>query len=237
MIELVKWLSDHADATAAFGSIVGAASTLAIAALTVLLWLENRTLRKAGSEPRVVAHFEINPNGSGAVDISLSNVGTGPARDVSFSFIADSDDFNKYDIKIDHSKSRSAITLIPKGEKITFFFAIGFRLVRPTYSKKNDKIDPLKPFTINVHWKNLNGKTYSEYCLMDIMQFDDLPGIFEKPPLLKIVDSLDSIDKEIGGLRYQAQELRSIIDTTTIKENIRQETIESSINKSDSASP
>ena len=230
----MQWLSDNTNVVSAIASLVGALSTLAIAVLTIFLWLENKALRKAGSEPKIVAHFEIHPNGSGAVDISLSNVGTGPALDVAFSFIADMGDFKKYGIKVNNSKSRSAITLIPKGDKITFFFSIGFKLVRPSGTKDSDEIDPLKPFTINVKWKNLAGKSFSGNYLMDIRQFHDLPGIFEKPPLVKVVDSLNAIGKEIGGVRYQAQELRALIDTTTISESVRQKTVGNPIDSQDS---
>lgn len=225
MVEVIHWLTDHETAVTAFGSLVGAASTLAIAFLTVFLWLENRALRKAGSEPKVVAHFEVHPNGSGAINISLSNVGSGPALDVSFSFIANPDDFSKYEIILDHSESRPAMTLIPSGKNFSFLFAVGFRLVRPSGSKDKNEMDPLKPFKIKVEWKNLHGKRYTQTYPMDIMQFNGLPGIFEKPPLLKAVDSLDAIGKQIGGLRYQVQELRSIVDTTTITESVQQKTV------------
>ena len=64
------------------------------------------------------------------------------------------------------------------------------------------------------------------------MQFDDLPGIFEKPPLLKIVDSLDNIGQEIGGLRKQANDLRELVDTTVIRDSALQKTMGNPVNKS-----
>jgi hypothetical protein len=222
MAEVVQWLTDHETAVAAFGSLIGAVSTLAIAFLTVFLWLENRALRKAGSEPKVVAHFEIHPNGSGALDIALSNVGTGPARDVQFSFKADEDDFSQYEINHDYSLERSDITLIPQGGKLSFLFAIGFRLYRPKGFKNGDPLRPLKPFVINVRWRSLDRKkSYSEDYVMDISQFNGLSGMFEKPHLLKIADSLDRIDKQIGALKYEARELIAMVDTTTIREDVQ----------------
>ncbi|MBF4296056.1 hypothetical protein EAY24_22610, partial [Vibrio anguillarum] len=46
-------------------TILSGLSTVAIAVLTVLLWKENRLLRKAGSEPKLVAYFEPHPDGTG----------------------------------------------------------------------------------------------------------------------------------------------------------------------------
>ncbi|WP_417585692.1 hypothetical protein [Nitrincola sp.] len=232
MIEILEWLSDNGQTVVVLGSLISAISTLAIAVLTVFLWWENRALRKAGSEPNIVSHFEIHSGGSGAVDISLSNVGKGPAIDVSFTILADPDNFRKYDIKISHDKDRPAITLIPQSEKFTFHFAIGYHLVYPKGRDAKEGIDPLNPFTINVKWKNALGKCYSKNYLMDIMQFDDLPGIFEKPPLLKIVDSLDNIGQEIGGLRKQANDLRELVDTTVIRDCALQKTMGNPVNKS-----
>src|SRR5690554_1891453 len=123
IVEYMEWLVD-------LGTITSGFSTLVIAGLTFFLWRENRALRKAGSEPKMVAHFEIHPGGSGAIDISLSNVGTGPARDVSFN-LKTNDDFQNYSIDFNWLEKRSAITLIPQGHKLSFHFAMGFSLMTP----------------------------------------------------------------------------------------------------------
>lgn len=225
MAQLIHWLTDYQTVVNSLSSIVGALSTLVISILTVFLWLENRALRKAGSEPKVVAHFEIHPNGSGAIDISLSNVGNGPAFDVNFYFNINPSDAKKYGIVVNHSESIPPMTLIHSGSKFTFLFGIGFNLLRPKDSKNDgDALDPLKPFSIKVEWRNLHGKKYTKNYPMDIMQFNGLPGIFEKPPLFKVVDSLDRIGNEIVGLRYKVNEITSIVDITTIAESAQRVT-------------
>ncbi|HAS6244658.1 TPA: hypothetical protein I7174_22455, partial [Vibrio vulnificus] len=52
-------------------TILSGLSTVAIAVLTVFLWRENRLLRKAGSEPKLVAYFEPHPDGTGGLNISV----------------------------------------------------------------------------------------------------------------------------------------------------------------------
>ncbi|MFN3834740.1 MAG: hypothetical protein ACK4NO_02445 [Glycocaulis sp.] len=86
---ITTWLNDHA-------AILGALSTTVIAALTVFLLLENRALRKAGVQPKVVAYLAPHPDGTGAVYLVLANVGRGPAFGLSFSFKYDADDFKSH---------------------------------------------------------------------------------------------------------------------------------------------
>nr|MBF4344337.1 hypothetical protein [Vibrio anguillarum] len=107
-------------------TILSGLSTVAIAVLTVFLWRENRLLRKAGSEPKLVAYFEPHPDGTGGLNISVANVGTGPARDVYIQFKGEESDFTNYDLILDCTEKRGPLTLIPQGEKISVLFAIGY---------------------------------------------------------------------------------------------------------------
>src|SRR5690606_22909348 len=83
---------------AAMGAMLSGLATAAVAVLTVLVVCENRKLRKAGNSPRVVAHFELHRDGTGGLNLALSNVGTGPAFDVSFEFEREPGDFENYEI-------------------------------------------------------------------------------------------------------------------------------------------
>lgn len=145
---LVLWLSDMEN-WKNLAAVLSGLSTLAIAALTVFLWRENRLLRKAGNEPRVVAHFDFHPDGNGAVNMSLSNIGTGPALNVSFEVEADQKDFNLYSIQLDIARKRAPMTLIAQGEKVSFLFGISFNLFK---QKGNDTPKPMNPFSVIVRW-------------------------------------------------------------------------------------
>ena len=134
-------------------TILSGLSTVAIAILTVFLWRENRLLRKAGSEPRLVSYFEPHPDGTGGLNIAIANIGRGPARDVFIQFKGDESSFSNYDLILDCSNKRGPLTLIPQGDKISVLFAIGYQLFKP---KNAEKKEPLPPFTIVLKWTDLN---------------------------------------------------------------------------------
>jgi len=98
---------------------VTALATVAIAALTFKLAIENKKLRKAGSEPKIAAYLAPHPHGVGAVNFILANIGQGPALNVKFLLEYDEDDFTNHNVLIQNSPERSALTIIPQGEKIT----------------------------------------------------------------------------------------------------------------------
>ena len=194
-------------------------STLAVAVLTYLLWLENRRLRKMGSDPQVVAHFEINPEGTGALNMALSNVGKGPALDVSFTFDVDQEDFEKYEVLVDYARERSAATVIPQGEKISFIFAVGFDLFRP---KGGEKGIPLKPFKVTVRWRSHKQKSFiSETYVLDVSQYTGLPGMMSKPPLLRVKDELAGIKSHLSKLSGRVIVSPEWVDTTKVDQDFR----------------
>ena len=70
----------------AIPTIVIAVSTVITVILTWVLARENRLLRKAETEPQVVAYLAIPPLYQNFLNFVLANVGRGPARKVSFEF-------------------------------------------------------------------------------------------------------------------------------------------------------
>src|SRR4051794_20647533 len=61
---------------------------------------ENKVLRKAETSPRVVAYLALNPRAYGAIDFIVSNIGRGPATNVSYKIIAGGDDLNAKGVRI-----------------------------------------------------------------------------------------------------------------------------------------
>ncbi|GGX39968.1 hypothetical protein [Saccharospirillum salsuginis] len=196
-------------------TILSGFSTVVIAILTVFLWRENRLLRKAGSEPNLVAYFEPHPDGTGGLNISIANVGTGPARNVYFQFLGESDHFSRYNLILDCTTKRGPITLIPQGEKISILFAIGFQLFNP---KDSDAKEPMPPFNVRLEWTSLNGADAKcEDYLLDVKPYADLPGLVNKPYLLKIVDSIDGLGKKVGNLNLDVRNLSNLIEANSLE--------------------
>lgn len=200
-------------------TIISGLSTLAIAVLTIFLWRENRMLREAGNKPHLVANFEVHPDGTGGINIAISNTGKGPARDIYFEF-SDHDELDKYDILFDHRIKRGPVTLLPQGDKLSFLFAISFRLFQP---KNLTEKKAIEPFYVSLEWKSLDGrKSYQEKYLLDIKPYEDLPGLLNKPPLLKIANAIEKLEKQVRELKPEIRNLSRTIDVTTMKDTYRQ---------------
>lgn len=196
-------------------TILSGLSTVAIAILTVFLYLENRLLRMAGSEPQLVAYFEPHPDGTGGLNFTIANVGTGPARDVYFEFKGEPDSFSSYNLILDCTTKRGPMTLISQGEKISILFAIGHQLFKQKDSGINE---PLPPFSVQLEWTNLNkSKINRGDFLLDVKPYANLPGFVSKPYLLKIAESIDSVSKSIYKANQDIRNLANVIETNTLE--------------------
>lgn len=159
---------------AATGAMIGGLSTLVVASLTFTLVRENKLLRKAGNSPRVVAHFEFHPDGNGGLNLALSNVGTGPAFDVSFSFEKDDRDFKNYSIVVNYAQERPPMTMVEQGGKVSFLFAVGYQLFKPNDPSISKR---LKPFVVKVNWRAADTTPFSATYQLDVAAYLGLPGL------------------------------------------------------------
>ena len=200
---------------AATGAMIGGLSTLVVAFLTFTLVRENKLLRKAGNSPRVVAHFEFHPDGNGGLNLALSNVGTGPAFDVLFSFEKDDRDFKNYSIVVDYAQERPPMTMVEQGGKVSFLFAVGYQLFRPNDPNISKR---LKPFVVKVNWRAADTTPFSATYQLDVAAYSGLPGLMNKPPLLKIVDELASIKKQ---LESRSSICTPLLDATKLEQEMR----------------
>ncbi|ERS06314.1 MULTISPECIES: hypothetical protein [Marinobacter] len=220
---MTDWLNEviqKASSVAAWkdiATVLSGFSTLAIAVLTVFLWRENRLLRKGGSEPRLIAYYEPHPDGTGGLNIAITNVGKGPAKDVYFQFDGDPENFAKYDLVLDCSHRRGPIATIPQDGKISIFFAVGFQLFSPKSNGKSNANEPIDPFHILIEWQSMGGrKKYADRFLLDVKPYANLPGFINKPHLLKLVDSVNAVGKQIGTLKPEVGRLVNLIEANTL---------------------
>lgn len=204
-----------------YAGLMSALSTLCIAILTAFLWFENRALRKAGQSPDVVAYILPHPDGSGAVEFILANVGRGPAFDVTFEFACDDEDFLAHDVMLENDKDRMPLSVIPQGEKVKSLFGIGFKL----YGKSSGRdIGPLKPFMVYINYKDTLGCNHQSKRVVDIKQFAGLRGILAKSPSAKSAETLDKMEKHLQAISRQAAHYVSLVDLTEIADQQRRKT-------------
>jgi len=199
--------------------MISGLSTLVVALLTYVLIKENKLLRKAGNSPLLVAHFETHPDGNGAVLLAFSNVGTGPALDVSYEIDCDQGDFDNYDVIFRDSKERPPLTMIGQGEKFSFIFAVAFNLFRP----KNPSVSKqLKPFSVKVTWRSVDDKRLrSASYRLDVAAYSGLPGIASRPTLVRISDDLSAIKQHLAKLTSIPDGLALFAETTEIDQETR----------------
>lgn len=200
-----------------YGDAITAIATIVIAYVTFILADENRRLRKAGTEPEVVAYLTPHQDGTGGINFVLANIGQGAARNVKFNLEYDKADFSSHGVFLVDNPDRTAIGVLPQGEKVLSLFGISFRL-----AKGNDgKQSPLKPFDVIVTYDNLNGEPMRSTQTLSVAQFLGLPGYASKPYLKEIADSLNNIDKSLAALAKTAPHLKTI-ETTTISDTVVQ---------------
>lgn len=171
-----------------------ALATIVIAWLTGTLANENRRLRKAGTEPKVVAYLMPDARHQIMINFVLANIGQGPARDVRFSLDYDPADFQSHNVALVSSADRKAISVLPQGEKLVAFFGAGYELFQEPR---------LKPFRVKVSYRNAENVRYIGRYLLDISQFAGLVTI-GTPAEHEIAESVKKIAKAVeswtGGI-------------------------------------
>ena len=187
---VVDWLNANPGSVTAIATAIIAASAVITVILTRSLAKENRLLRKAGTEPKVVAYLKLDPYRANVIIFVVANVGQGPARDVEFTFQADEGDFENHAVEIRNDSDRTVTAMLPQGERIETFFGIGSSLMREP---------KLRPFTVSVRFQDLNGNDNRAEYALDVAQFNGL-GVLGSPPEYEIAQTLKKIEARIGQL-------------------------------------
>lgn len=172
---------EGASLTTALATVVLTVTTMIYAWLTAQLARENKLLRRAGTEPQIVAYLWPHPRVTGPLQFILANVGQGPALDVSFRLTKGGDDFEDHDANF--PEPSVPLTVIPHGERYEVFFAMGWDLL---------KAPRLKPFSVEVNYKDLSKRRHAAVFEIDVTQFDGRRTIRDHPEddLLKAVKSI-----------------------------------------------
>lgn len=199
-------LESHGAAlTALFTCVIAFASVVQL----IVAWSlarDNRLLRKAGTEPEVVAY--LLPRHDGVINLIIANIGRGPAKDIDFRVIGDKADFETHEVQLVDT-ARPPITLLPQDDRISTAFGIGSTLGG----------DPaLKPFSIEITFSDMNGKLRKWKQQIDVRQYEFL-RTFGEPAQDKIARSIDNIEKEMKNWHH----LRLRVETMTAEE-ARQQT-------------
>lgn len=159
---MLKLLQENGAAVTALFTVVLAFSTIGLAYLTGMLAVETRRLRRAGTEPELVAYLLPDRRHKTIVNFEIANIGQGAAREIQFRFIADAEDFVRHEVRLAAEDKARRIAVLPQGERLSTLFAQGFELFKDT---------PLKPFTVAVRHR---ASKKEELFHLDVSDFKGL---------------------------------------------------------------
>jgi hypothetical protein len=199
--------SEGTSVTTAISTVVLTATTMIYAWLTAILAKENRLLRKAGTEPQVVAYLRPHPRIHGPLQLCLFNVGQGPAFDVAFRVVRGGEDFGKHQVQI--PEPQVPLTALPQGERYESFIGMACdMLANPT----------LQPFVVEVRYRDLKKREHIERFTMDVRQLEGLSRVGGDPE-----QELVSAVKEVAS-ELQKWTTRALpVETATRAERRREE--------------
>ncbi len=178
--------------------IVAATVVIAVSALASL-WLnwrltqDNRALRKAGTEPVVVAYLEIKRlSAAYLIYLALENVGQGPALDVEYFVDADPQDFAAHGVlKVPVRTQRKVASLLPQGGRIERFMGGSTTLLGDSEEAG------LQPFRVRVSYTNLRGvAAESKEYPQDISEVREVVEVV--PSDERIAKALEKIEKHLS---------------------------------------
>jgi hypothetical protein len=205
------FLENHNGAVTAIATIVLTATTVVYAWLTGILARETRRLRRAGTEPDVVAYLLPDALHLIPINLVIANVGSGPARNVAIEIEADADDFaaHRGGLRIDAfpvGVRRPMLSIMPQGERLAQMFGMGPELFEG---------GALKDFKIKVHFENFNGVEKTNVSVASIKMFEGF-GQIGTPPELEVAQALKKIADEIGNWGSGFRRLK--VETVTQQE-------------------
>ena len=196
-------------------TVVIACSALASLWLTWRLSQDNRALRRAGTEPEVVAYLGLDPRSGFLVNLVLENVGQGPACDVEFFVDADPKDFADHKVMyVTAGTTRKVKSLLPQAERVERLIGVGNRLF------SEDEEARLQPFRVEVSYSNLRGVPIGPRKY--VLDIAELGGAVQSAPTEeRLADSLEKIERHLGHFSTGFQRLR--VETITTAERRAEE--------------
>lgn len=212
----LNFLASYQAAITAIATIFIAVSAVVTTILTRKLARENELLRKAGTEPEVIAYLEMHPHLWNIFNFVLANVGHGPARNVRFLFEGNEEDFRSHEVRLRNEEERKAMSFLPQGESIRLFFGSAIKIF----------VEPrLQPFNVLVEYEDMKGRRHRATYRLDVSQFSGFSTVGHPPEqeianaLKKIEGHLNNISRTFSG-GFGGNRLR--VETMTTQE-VRQE--------------
>ena len=183
------WSILHKEHLTLLATLVSAVMAVVITALTRTLASENRMLRKAGTEPDVVAYLLPNPRFVNFLNLVVANVGRGPARNVVVEFIGDLTILQKKGAPLLAKSKLPILSVLPQDERFVQFFGSFLEF---------SEVDTIPDFTICVHYQTSKGENRTSTSRASISDFLGLTRVGNSPEH-DTAEALQKIAKSIEG--------------------------------------
>jgi len=170
------------------GAVVSAVAAFIVMALTKTLATDNRLLRKAGTEPEVVAYLLPDERHINILNLVVANVGRGPARNIELEFIGDRELLQKQGARLLQKPKLPILPWLPQDERFVQIFGNAFDLL--------DGVPPPE-FKIQARFEDTTGKQRTTVSRINIAEFDGLSRI--QGPEHEIAGALKLIAKTVEG--------------------------------------
>lgn len=203
---MIEWLNTNGPAITALATVILTATTIVYAWLTGILAIENRRLRKAGTEPEVIAYLFPDVRHVNILHMVVANVGKGAAKNVSIEFEADAEDFALHGVTHRPGVRRPIVSFLPQDERLFHFFGNAMDMFNPSAPKD---------FFVHIHYEDIGGRPRSGRFKASVADFEGFIRIGD-PPEYTAAEALKAIKEEISQWGSGFKRLK--IETITAKE-------------------
>lgn len=171
---------------------IQAVATAVLVIFTLRLWKatdqlaqESRRTREETKTPCVLAKLKPLPEHGDFIQLVLSNVGRGTARDISFRLEGDEADFKRHKVKL--RGTLKPINFMLPTESETYEMGGMPDLVHDV---------PLNPFTVVIKYRDVDGLPYEEQVVVDLHQFGELAWAGASV-LWRGMDALEKVEQHL----------------------------------------
>lgn len=210
---MIAWLNVNGVAVTAIATVVLTATTIVYAWLTGVLAVENRRLRRAGTEPEVIAYLFPDARHVNILHLVIANVGRGPARNVSIEFEADADDFASHGIEHRPGVKRPLVSFLPQDERLFHFFGNALDMFKPSLPKD---------FMVHIRYEDMKGRARSGHYKASVTDLEGFRRIGE-PPEYTAAEALKAIKDEIAQWGSGFKRLKVETITATEQQKLSRE--------------
>lgn len=200
MTDFLDLLNKNSGALSAVFSGVVTVATVIYAWLTAKLVQETRQMRQVQTEPRIQVTYRVSEHWINFLDISVRNIGLGPAHDIQFKVRGETDLPGTQEVIDKLMKlscfQRGLAYLGPKEEYYSFWTS----LVEGDQSKVGSRL------VVHATYRSGTGMLYQHDCVVDLSELKGSSRLGE-PPLLKIAKHIEELAKDIHKVTASNQRL------------------------------